>query len=671
MLDDDALSAKDDAVLRAIIRSNRKLYDADDAVVENDNAVPPPPNGLEDINENAAATLAAMMAQEEESVLDWSHGTGDDDGKDIEDGNEEVGSGSDDGDGSSETSTSSDIESVGGNSTDPSLGGDKMDVANETDQLNGIAMNNGGKPIYGRFLIQPTYRRGIGNAVAEYNYGMIVALRNNLTRIHKDLRCARLDPTPCANIFRLPTFNKGKHSLRAVTLAVESGNLTEVIINMNTKSQQDRIFNGVISGNAGNLDYLIRRRIHEEEVALGIVQSSQQNKVKEGGNEFDEANLKKVNGNSNNNSNNNNNMSPPNQDHQQQEGEGEDEDHEKGRLVFRIKGGNVAGGNGNANGQQQGEVISVQGDVPLQAQQQQEPPQQHLQRRNIFKNKLFGGSSGSGSGNIAKNKNKSNTPENSKIIIKNYKEPDPPTPPTSTVSNEEIYKLHIAVHIRHGDVLGDRCVVHVYTDGHRSALADLLEEFPEVRFHGSGGGAKTTINEVVEQEPDNDEKEKGSIGTNNNANKSKSTISNSNNTTTTTTTTISGNNGAVDALHHLASADVLIGSKSGFTQVAAVIGSGGGWALKILPNVTWPTYHGIPNVIYVNEDFIVNHQPVREAGGSDKEKMKERGNGGNSGGSGDAVADGKLVESFKEGLQLMMMRYGESSHSFGNRTWLC
>jgi hypothetical protein len=46
-----------------------------------------------------------------------------------------------------------------------------------------------------------------------------------------------------------------------------------------------------------------------------------------------------------------------------------------------------------------------------------------------------------------------------------------------------------------------------------------------------------------------------------------------------------GGQATIEAFHCIAAADIIIGSKSGFTQVAAVVGAGGGFSLKILVRI--------------------------------------------------------------------------------------
>ncbi|RKO91387.1 hypothetical protein BDK51DRAFT_48978, partial [Blyttiomyces helicus] len=53
-----------------------------------------------------------------------------------------------------------------------------------------------------------------------------------------------------------------------------------------------------------------------------------------------------------------------------------------------------------------------------------------------------------------------------------------------------------------------------------------------------------------------------------------------------------------DSLKALAAADILIGSKSGFTQLAALLS---GHSVKVVPRWYWPSYAGIANVIDVDE----------------------------------------------------------------------
>ncbi|KAJ1557380.1 hypothetical protein HK405_000081, partial [Cladochytrium tenue] len=60
-------------------------------------------------------------------------------------------------------------------------------------------------------------------------------------------------------------------------------------------------------------------------------------------------------------------------------------------------------------------------------------------------------------------------------------------------------------------------------------------------------------------------------------------------------------NSPAAALHLLAAADILVGSKSGFTQLAAVVGPAAAATLKLLPAAKWPRYDGVSNVVAVPE----------------------------------------------------------------------
>ncbi|KAJ3102134.1 hypothetical protein HDU97_000776 [Phlyctochytrium planicorne] len=156
------------------------------------------------------------------------------------------------------------------------------------------------------------------------------------------------------------------------------------------------------------------------------------------------------------------------------------------------------------------------------------------------------------------------------------------THPTPCRYSLDPHKIHVAVHIRQGDVLRfanmgfkrltklrflpleyfsavikgiyatfkkDSVALHLFTDGRKEDMAKLMDEFNFVSFN---------------------------------------------------------NNNPVKSLHNLAGADVLVCSKSGFSQLAAVISSADGQAIKLIPDADWPSYEGIPNTVVMEQELLGN-----------------------------------------------------------------
>ncbi|KAJ3417043.1 Enkurin domain-containing protein 1 [Chytridiales sp. JEL 0842] len=313
-------------------------------------------------------------------------------------------------------------------------------------------------PPTGRFLLQPTYRRGIGNAVAEYNLGVILAQKYNLTLVHKDLRCARMDPEPCADIFRLSSLNKW--SLQTVNESVLAGDIMEIMIPLKRPllKTSDKFIGDYLNPNPSVKDKNTVRRTND--------------------------------------------------------------------ILFRIP--------------------------------------YHSASHSFEQTREFWASA--------------------------YKAARKTHPiPCSHFSTTDPYKIHIGVHIRHGDVLDyaeqgkerltklrflamsyfvktlqlifnvvpqNHTVINVFSDGKWEDFQELLNTFPESQLILGGDPVK--------------------------------------------------------AMHHLAASDIIVGSKSGFTQIAALIGAGGGWGVKILPDVKWPTYAGFDNVVKISEEVWTDSNVKKE-----------------------------------------------------------
>jgi hypothetical protein len=206
--------------------------------------------------------------------------------------------------------------------------------------------------------------------------------------------------------------------------------------------------------------------------------------------------------------------------------------------------------------------------------------------------------------------------------------------PCSLFQTTDPYKLHIGIHIRHGDVLEyaeqgkerltklrflpmeyfvqvletlfevvdrKRAIINVFSDGKWEDFHLLLDRYPETHLILGGDPIK--------------------------------------------------------ALHHLAASDVLVGSKSGFTQIAVLVGAGGGLGVKLLPDVPWPSYAGFDNVLKIPTEAEpeVGKKELEGADGSSYRLWANH-----------TVRDMMKTE-LRIGLALMTKRY----HDSPNTAWTC
>ncbi|KAJ3216084.1 hypothetical protein HDU67_009964 [Dinochytrium kinnereticum] len=287
----------------------------------------------------------------------------------------------------------------------------------------------------GRFFVQPASKRGIGNAVAEYNFGIMVSIMHNLTRIHSPLRCARISDEDCESIFRLSSLNPW--SLAAVEEKVSEGTMKEVMIHQKKPIREnvDREIDNVTDTNV-----LIRLDFSAASYSFKYT-----------------------------------------------------------RLFWSAA--------------------------------------------YAFARK---------------------------------------THPWPCEYSKDPHKLHVAVHVRHGDVL--RFAQKGFTrltklrylplEYFQTAIGNLFELFNEdrVSLHLFSDGKKEDLKPLLDA----------------------------------FTFASFTNSKPLQSLHLLAAADILICSKSGFSQLAAVVGSGGGGNIKLIPEGDWPSYDGIPNTITITDDVLQN-----------------------------------------------------------------
>ncbi|KAI8853736.1 hypothetical protein BC829DRAFT_382023 [Chytridium lagenaria] len=329
--------------------------------------------------------------------------------------------------------------------TEEDIDTDNDDIVIESHKLDRFAnlLKNIGKtdftkaksPPSGRFFYQMTSKRGIGNTVAEYNFGVLISIMHNLTRIHTPLRCARTEEGECESIFRLSGLNRW--SMESIEAEISSGNIKEVKISKKKP---------------------LRETIDKE------VEN------------FKDAN-----------------------------------------ALFRL-------------------------DQPAAS-------YSYKYTRNFWSMAYA----------LARK-----------------------THPMSCEYSKEPHKLHVAVHVRHGDVLRyaqkgwSRLTKLRYLplDYFKNLISKLLEYFHEdqIRLHLFTDGNIEDLKPLLD------------------AYSFASFI----------------NTDPIRSLHLLAASDILISSKSGFSQLAAVIGSGGGGNIKIIPDAEWPSYDGIPNTITMDESLLNN-----------------------------------------------------------------
>ncbi|KAI9337388.1 hypothetical protein DFJ73DRAFT_798478 [Zopfochytrium polystomum] len=551
----------------------------------------------------------------------------------------------------------------------------------------------------GWYIVQQTSRRGIGNSVAEYNFGMHLALHYNLTRIHRDLRCARIPLSACADLFRLASLNdagggvsdEGLAAAEAAGLFSAEGRNRMIVVDVPALKRAKRSGGGGGGGGGG------WREVVERE--LGRLRAESSAAAAGGG----------------------------------ASGEGVE------RVVVKVVGAAASHGyadtwrfwSGAYRRARRLGVGAGGAGCPLVAAASGGGGEERLLHVALHVRR----------GDVLRYATRGAKGYSARLARLRF-------------TADEWFVGVVRALVERAGVDRDRVVVHVVTDGSPDDVAALIDALAGVlagssgggggsgagvtsgvpaaaahrlaardsaaaglgRDSGGGGGGRIAVPKPAEGAPcldgddnedanavdadddrddddDDDDDRKGFSGWSDEERAAYDALfgadgpirspklllarrgrglsrrdpSAAAGTAATTTNKdrlahhhhhhhprVRFHGGApTQSLHLLAAADVLVGSKSGFTQLAAVIGAGLGAAVKVVPDAEWPRYDGIPNVVKASERIL-------------DDSNNNGGGGGGEGGGGEAWATA-LGQRLRDALGVLVAEYkGEDQGA-----WTC